>query len=66
MSKTLLQRIATAISTAPQGETYEDCRNNEAKAVLEEISKWMKVVYFKNPNHDIDDILDLLKREANK
>jgi len=37
MTKTLLQRIATAISTAPQGETYEDCRNNEAKAVLEEV-----------------------------
>ncbi len=39
--KTLIQRIATAISTAPQGETYEDCRNNEAKAVLEEIANWM-------------------------
>ncbi len=37
MTKTLIQRIATAISTAPQGETYEDCRNNEAKAVLEEV-----------------------------
>lgn len=66
MTKTLLQRIATAISTAPQGETYEDCRNNEAKAVLEETVKWMKVVYFKNPNYDIDDIMVLLKREANK
>jgi hypothetical protein len=29
MTKTLIQRIATAISTAPQGETYEDCRNNQ-------------------------------------
>jgi predicted RNase H-like HicB family nuclease len=36
-TKSLLQRISTAISTAPQGETYEDCRNNEAKAVLEEV-----------------------------
>jgi hypothetical protein len=41
MTKTLLQRIATAISTAPQGETYEDCRNNEAKAALLEIANWM-------------------------
>jgi hypothetical protein len=29
MTKPLLQRIATAISTAPQGETYEDCRNDD-------------------------------------
>lgn len=43
-TKTLLQRIATAISTAPQGETYEDCRNNEAKAVIEEIADWMDEV----------------------
>ena len=42
MTKTLLQRIATAISTAPQGETYEDCRNNEAKAVLLEVAKWLE------------------------
>lgn len=42
MTKTLLQRIATAISTAPHGETYEDCRNNEAKAVLEEIADWIE------------------------
>jgi hypothetical protein len=42
MTKTLLQRIATAISTAPQGETYEDCRNNEAKAVLLEIANWIE------------------------
>jgi hypothetical protein len=41
-TKTLLQRIATAISTAPQGETYKDCRNNEAKAVLEEIADWLE------------------------
>jgi hypothetical protein len=41
MTKTLLQRIATAISTAPQGETYEDCRNNEAKAALLAIANWM-------------------------
>jgi len=41
-TKTLLQRIATAISTAPQGETYEDCRNNEAKAVLEEVANWIE------------------------
>ena len=41
-TKTLLQRIATAISTAPQGETYEDCRNNEAKAALEEIADWIE------------------------
>jgi hypothetical protein len=41
-SKTLLQRIATAISTAPQGETYEDCRNNEAKATLLEIADWLE------------------------
>jgi len=38
MALQLLQRIATAISTAPTGETYEDCRNNEAKAVLEAIA----------------------------
>ena len=38
-SKTLIQRIATAISTSPQGETYEDCRNNEAKAALEELAQ---------------------------
>ncbi len=42
MTKTLLQRIATAISTAPQGETYEDCRNNEAKAALLEVAKWLE------------------------
>jgi hypothetical protein len=42
MTKTLLQRIATAISTAPQGETYEDCRNNEATAVILEIAKWLE------------------------
>ena len=42
MTKTLLQRIATSISTAPQGETYEDCRNNEAKAVLLEVAKWLE------------------------
>jgi hypothetical protein len=41
-TKTLLQRIATAISTAPQGETYEECRNNEAKAVLDEIADWIE------------------------
>ena len=42
MTKTLLQRTATAISTAPQGETYEDCRNNEAKAAISEVAKWLK------------------------
>jgi hypothetical protein len=41
-TKTLLQRLATAISTAPTGETYEDCRNNEAKAVLKEISTYFR------------------------
>ena len=41
-TKTLLQRIATAISTAPQGETYEDCRNNEAKAAILEVAKWLE------------------------
>jgi hypothetical protein len=41
-TKTLLQHIATAISTAPQGETYADCRNNEAKAVLDEIADWIE------------------------
>lgn len=45
MTKTLLQRIATAISTAPQGETYEDCRNNEAKAALEEIALWVEETF---------------------
>ena len=45
MTKTLLQRIATAISTAPQGETNEDCRSNEAKAVLEEIASWVEETY---------------------
>ena len=38
MALQLLQLIATAISTAPTGETYKDCRNNEAKAVLETIA----------------------------
>ena len=79
MTKTLLQRIATAISTAPQGETYEDCRNNEAKAVLEETVKWMREVYYKRINYggdmwhslygsinDIPDMMNLLKKEANK
>ena len=42
MTKTLLQRIATAISTAPQGETYEDCRNNEAKVAILEVAKWLE------------------------
>ncbi len=44
-TKTLLQRIATAISAAPQGETYEDCRNNEAKAALEEIASWVEETF---------------------
>jgi hypothetical protein len=59
MIKTLLQRIATAISTAPQGETYEDCRNNEAKAVLEEIVDWIEKVN----DGDVDFILWKLKQE---
>ena len=42
MTKTLLQRIATAISTAPLGETYENRRNNEAKAAILEIAKWLE------------------------
>ena len=42
MTKTLIQRIATAISTAPLGETYEECRNNEAKAAIIEIAKWLE------------------------
>jgi len=58
-TKTLLQRIATAISTAPQGETYEDCRNNEAKAALEEIADWIEKVN----DGDIDFILWKLKQE---
>jgi hypothetical protein len=58
-TKTLLQRIATAISTAPQGETYEDCRNNEAKAVLEEIVDWIEKVN----DGDVDFILWKLKQE---
>jgi formylmethanofuran:tetrahydromethanopterin formyltransferase len=79
MTKTLLQRIATAISTAPQGETYEDCRNNEAKATLEETLKFMREVYYKRVNYngdmyhtlygsinDIPDMMNLLKKEANK
>ncbi len=44
-SKTLIQRIATAISTAPQGETYEDCRNNEAKATIKEIASWVEETF---------------------
>jgi len=59
-TKTLLQRVATAISTAPIGETYEDRRNNEAKAVLEEIANYL----------DEDRIIFItasqLHREANK
>ena len=41
-TNTLLQRIARAISTAPQGETYEDCLNNKAKAAGLEIAKWLE------------------------
>jgi hypothetical protein len=59
MTKTLLQRIATAISTAPQGETYEDCRNNEAKAALLEITDWLEQVN----DGDVDFILWNLKQE---
>lgn len=59
MEKTLLQRIATAISTAPQGETYEDCRNNEAKAVIEEIADWIEKVN----DGDVDFIIWNLKQE---
>ena len=59
MTKTLLQRIATAISTAPQGETYEDCRNNEAKAALLEITDWLEQVN----DGDFDFILWRLKEE---
>jgi hypothetical protein len=58
-SKTLIQRIATAISTAPQGETYEDCRNNEAKAALLEITDWLEQVN----DGDFDFILWRLKEE---
>lgn len=61
MTKTLLQRIATAISTAPQGKTYEDCRNNEAKAALEEIADWIENDsnwYYLTPSQ--------LRKEANK
>ena len=78
-TKTLLQRIATAISTALQGETYEDCRNNEAKAALEETVKFMREIYFKRVCYDGDmfhtvygsinsivDMMDVLKKEANK
>lgn len=59
-TKTLLQRIATAISTAPQGETYEDCRNNEAKAALLEIVYWIyeQQVLWVTPSR--------LREEANK
>jgi hypothetical protein len=41
-TNTLLQRIARAISTAPLGETYEDCLNNKAKAVILEVAKWLE------------------------
>jgi hypothetical protein len=58
-TKSLLQRIATAISTAPQGETYEDCRNNEAKATLLEITDWLEKVN----DGDFDFILWRLKEE---
>jgi hypothetical protein len=59
-TKTLIQRIATAISTAPQGETYEECRNNEAKATLEEIADWIedRLVLWTTPRK--------LREEANK
>jgi hypothetical protein len=59
-SKTLIQRIAMAISTAPQGETYADYRNNEAKAALEEIADWME------ENSMIFVIASKLRDEANK
>ena len=60
MNKTLLQRIATAISTAPLGETYEDRRNNEAKAVLLEVANWIEKVN----DGDVDFIIWNLKKEA--
>ena len=41
-TNTLLQRIARAISTAPRGETYEDCLYNKAKAAGLEIAKWLE------------------------
>ena len=41
-TNTLLQRIARAISTAPQGETYEDCLNNKAEAAILEVAKWLE------------------------
>jgi hypothetical protein len=64
-SKTLLQRIATAISTAPQGETYEDCRNNEAKAALEETVLWLKEKGFEKQGRYISFSLEL-EQELNK
>jgi hypothetical protein len=59
-SKTLIQRIATAISTAPQGETYEECRNNEAKVALLELAEWIdeKMIIWVTPSQ--------LRQEANK
>jgi len=50
-----------AISTAPQGETYADYRNNEAKAALEEIADWIENDsnwYYLTPSQ--------LRNEANK
>ena len=41
-TNTLLQRIARAISTAPQGETYEDCLNNKAEAAILEVAIWLE------------------------
>lgn len=44
--KTLRQRIATAISTAPTGETWEECRNLEADQVIEELIRWVSETYY--------------------
>jgi hypothetical protein len=78
-AKTLIKHIATAISTAPQGETYEECRNNEAKAALEETIKFMRKIYYDRvccdgdmwhslygSINDINDMMNILKKEANK
>ena len=44
-TKTLIQRVATAISTAEQGETYEECRMNEANATIQEIASWIEETF---------------------
>jgi hypothetical protein len=64
-SKTLIQRIATAISTADGAETYGELHTNEAKAALEETVLWLKEKGFEKQGRYISFALEL-EQELNK